>query len=82
MGKRPGRGVPLPCRLALVTLVRIENWDDMERFLQQSLVIEWGYGYNQQTWDINIIYIYNGIMVYFFGGVLDFQVDYGKLIST
>ena len=44
MGKRPGRGVPLPCRLALVPLVRIENWDDMERFLQQALVIEWGTG--------------------------------------
>ena len=80
MGKRPGRGVPLPCRLALVPLVRIENWDDMERFLQQALVIEWGY--NQQNWDINIINVYNGIMGYFFLEVLDFQVNYGKLIST
>ena len=74
MRKRPGRGAPLPCRLALVPLVRIENWDDMERFLQQALVIEWGY--NQQNWDKNIIYIYiiNGIMGYFFLEVLDFQV--------
>ena len=42
--------LPFPCRLTIVTFVRIENWDDMERFLQQALVIEWNY--NQQDWDM------------------------------
>ena len=41
-----GRAVPLPWRLVFMTPVRIENWDDMERFLQQASFLP--LGYNQQ----------------------------------